>query len=450
MRGVKTYRIEEGAIVKRQLINWAQKFKHFSVLESNALNAVKVPINDPYSGLHCLVAVGAYSEIVGTGTNDFERLKRYVDSTNDWLFGYLTYDLKNQIESMDSNNPDFQKHPDLHFFQPELVVEASESSLKFHYLEEVYDEEKLNLTLKEILESELEEAYCQPDTLTSEKIIEVRARLSKTAYLEAVTALKKHISYGDIYEVNYCQEFFASNIEVEPLRIFERLNQISKAPFAAFYRSGARYLISASPERFLRKMGTSLISQPIKGTRRRDENEEMDLILKEELANSIKEQSENVMIVDLVRNDLSRSAVKGTVEVEDLFGIYSFEQVHQMISTVKCELRKDIHPIDAIKNAFPMGSMTGAPKIRAMQLIEEYEVTKRGLYSGAVGYITPDQDFDFSVIIRSVLYNEDAKYLSLMVGGAITDLADPSAEYEECLVKAKAMFDALNVKEPVS
>ena len=201
--------------------------------------------------------------------------------------------------------------------------------------------------------------------------------------------------------------------------------------------------MSASPERYLCKRGDVLISQPIKGTAKRNADPEIDHHIKAMLKTDVKEQAENVMIVDLVRNDLTKVAAKGSVKVDELFGIYGFPQVYQMISTVSCKLNPDIHFIDAIKHTFPMGSMTGAPKIRAMELIEQYEFNKRGVYSGALGYITPDADFDFNVIIRSILYDASAEYLSFQVGGAITYAADAEREYEECLLKASAIMKTL-------
>jgi para-aminobenzoate synthetase component 1 len=193
----------------------------------------------------------------------------------------------------------------------------------------------------------------------------------------------------------------------------------------------------------LAKRDNKLISQPIKGTAKRQEDTKQDDQVKHELQTNQKERQENVMIVDLVRNDLTHSAKPGTVKTEELFGIYSFNQVHQMISTVVCEVQDGISDVQVIKSTFPMGSMTGAPKISAMQLMEQYESSKRSVYSGAIGYFSPDGDFDLNVIIRTLLYNAGNKYLSLHVGSAITYDADPEKEYEECLVKASAMFEVL-------
>jgi para-aminobenzoate synthetase component 1 len=246
--------------------------------------------------------------------------------------------------------------------------------------------------------------------------------------------------------MNFCQEFFSSNTQIDVIEIFRRLMKNSPSPFSTLFKFNDKYLISSSPERYIRKEGNRLISQPIKGTARRGKTAEEDEINRQKLLQSQKEQSENVMIVDLVRNDMSKTAVPGSVKVEELYGIYSFPQVHQMISTVVSQINDSIHFTDCIKTTFPMGSMTGAPKIRAMEIIEKYETTKRGLFSGAVGYITPEADFDFNVVIRSILYNESNQYVSIITGGAITDLSDPEAEYEESLLKANALINVLKAE----
>ena len=253
-----------------------------------------------------------------------------------------------------------------------------------------------------------------------------------------------HIHRGDIYEANFCMEFFAENAYVAPVEIYQKLNAISHPPFATYFKNNHQFLLCASPERYLRKEGNKVISQPIKGTAKRHSDKVLDEQSKTELAQNPKERSENVMIVDLVRNDLSHTATKGSVIVEELCEIYSFEQVHQMISTIVSTVEDVTSPIEILKSTFPMGSMTGAPKISAMKIIEELEATKRGLYSGAVGYFTPDNDFDFNVVIRSILYNAQNEYLSFSVGSAITSQANPEQEYEECLLKAKAMFEVLS------
>ncbi len=275
------------------------------------------------------------------------------------------------------------------------------------------------------------------------QIPKIEQRISKEIYLQKVSKMLEYIRFGSIYEANFCMEFFAKEASINPVEIYEKLDTISKAPFATFFKNNNQYLLSASPERYLKKENEKVISQPIKGTARRSFDIEQDAFLKSELAKSEKERSENIMIVDLVRNDLSHTAKKGSVVVEELCEVYTFKQVHQMISTIVSKVENTVSPIEILKTTFPMGSMTGAPKISAMKIIEELEETKRGLYSGAVGYFTPTGDFDFNVVIRSILYNAKNQYLSFSVGSAITSQSVPENEYEECLLKAKAMFEVL-------
>ena len=225
--------------------------------------------------------------------------------------------------------------------------------------------------------------------------------------------------------------------------MFLQLSQHSPAPFSSFFRLNEHFILCASPERFLQKKGNKILSQPIKGTIKRGETIEEDQLLKQTLRNNLKEQSENVMIVDLVRNDLSHIAKDGSVKVDELFGIYTFPQVHQMISSISCEIKESIDAIDVIKACFPMGSMTGAPKVKAMELIDLYESSKRGVYSGSIGYFSPNGDFDFNVVIRSILYNDNKQKLSFSVGSAITHHSVPEEEYQETLIKAKAIFEVL-------
>lgn len=385
-----------------------------------------------------LIAIGATQELtVNNSSNALLDLQQFYDSKKGWLFGYLTYDLKNEIEQLSSKNADKLGFPLLHFFSPKVVLQIENEVISIFY-DDAF-----------VSETEAKEIFDFTFSPESGKITEnqnrlkIQSKITKEEYIHSVEKLKEHIRKGDIYEVNFCQEFFAENAEINTTEIYKNLNAISGAPFAAYCKFGKHYLMCASPERFLQKLSNKLISQPIKGTTKRSENKNTDEQLKKELLTNTKERSENVMIVDLVRNDLSRIAKRGSVQVDELFGIYSFKQVHQMISTVSCEIDDRISFTEILKSTFPMGSMTGAPKISAMKLIEEYESTKRGLYSGAVGYISPEGDFDFNVVIRSILYNSENKYLSFMVGSAITDKAEAELEYEECLLKAKAMFEVL-------
>ncbi len=325
---------------------------------------------------------------------------------------FVNYDYKNEIESFTkkNNNP-------LQFSKQLFIKVEEEISIENVYFEEL-------------------EALQQN--------INIKATVSKEEYTKKVNALKQHIQQGDIYEINFCITFEAHDVTINPLTIYQKLNNISNAPYSALVKLDSQYIISSSPELFLTKKGNALITKPIKGTAKRSANKLEDDSIKIELQSNLKERTENVMIVDVARNDLSRIAKKGTVKVDKLCDIESYQQVHQMVSTVSCELKENISFSDIIQATFPMASMTGAPKIRAMQLIDEYELYNRGPYSGALGYIDEDGNFDLNVLIRSIFYDEQKHYLSFTVGSAITAMCNAEDEYEECLLKAKAMMQVLS------
>ncbi|MEX0884170.1 MAG: anthranilate synthase component I family protein, partial [Cyclobacteriaceae bacterium] len=228
-----------------------------------------------------------------------------------------------------------------------------------------------------------------------------------------------------------------------PIELYFSLCQYSPMPFSALFKAADLAILTASPERFLKKTGNQLLTQPIKGSIRRGDNDEEDKFLQEGLANSEKEKSENLMIVDLMRNDLSRVSQVGEVQVAELFGIYSFQQITQMVSTVSCTLKPGLTFEDIIARTFPMGSMTGVPKIKCMELIDHYEKFKRSWFSGTLGYIQPNGDFDFCVIIRSLIVDCSRKEFYFGVGSAITFDANAKDEYQECLLKADGIIKAL-------
>ena len=414
---------------KKQLLHWANQHREVVFLDSNRYQ-------QQYSSYDVVLAVEAFTSIKTDSENAFQDLYQYQSQTKDWLFGYLSYDLKNDVEALQSKNFDGLDFPDLFFFQPKKLFLIKDNQVEIQYLRMCDDE--IELDFEEINQ-------CSVFSVPYEAVL-VQQRISKENYLSKVAKMLDYIHRGDIYEANFCMEFFANEAKIEPLEVYQKLNEISEPPFAVYFKNNTNYLLSASPERYLRKEGLKVISQPIKGTAKRSIAANEDEKLKFDLIHNEKERSENIMIVDLVRNDLSQTATKGSVQVEELCQPYTFKQVHQMISTVISEVELSTSPIEILRTTFPMGSMTGAPKISAMQIIEELEETKRGLYSGAVGYFTPTNDFDFNVVIRSILYNTTNNYLSFSVGSAITSLSDPEMEYEECLLKAKAMFEVLKNK----
>ena len=406
---------------KSKLIRWVDKyFSHYCLLDSNNYQ-------ERYSTLNWELAFGAKRVLSNSHENAFEKLKAFCNQNNSRIYGLLSYDLKNDVENLHSKNKSLINFPDLAFFEPEHIVKELDGCLVSDTFE---------LTSSFDINDNIE-------TINHPKI-SFKEIQTRDEYLESINLLKKHIYDGDIYEINYCISFIITEYNCDIVTIFQQLQHISPNPFACLLKFENQYILSASPERFLKKIGKKIISQPIKGTIKKSNDIEKD---KEELLSSEKERAENVMIVDLVRNDLKKCSETGSIKVEELFGIYTFPQLHQMISTIVGTAKKNYHVVDIIKSCFPMGSMTGAPKVRAMQLIEEYEKVKRSAFSGAVGYIdNSNKEFDFNVIIRSLFYDSEKLCLSYNVGSAITYDSIAEIEYEECMLKAEAIKKVLGIK----
>jgi para-aminobenzoate synthetase component I len=439
-----SFPITDFSFIKQQMLTWASPFNICCFLDNHAYTL------SPHS-FECLLAAGAVDSIQASAGNAFQQLKDFAATRRDWLFGHFAYGLAKETEPAHATTPSPARNPDpaatpfplpdpigfpdLFFFLPEILIELQPGSIRIGSFRN--DQQAI---WQEILQ-------IPPPTTPGpdpRPIPTFTPRFSREEYLATVGSLQQHILRGDCYEINFCQEFFSQPIHIDPWQTWRSLSQASPNPFSAFYRLDERFLLCASPERYLKKTGTTLLSQPIKGTSPRFRDDPAaDLASQGQLYDSPKDRSENVMVVDLVRNDLSKICLAGTVRVEELYGIYSFPQVYQMISTIRGELASGYHWVDAIRSTFPMGSMTGAPKNRVVDLIERYERTGRGLFSGAIGYITPEEDFDFNVVIRSLQYNRQNNYLSYLVGSGITFYSDPRAEYEECLIKAEGIKKAL-------
>ncbi len=430
-RAIKHFPFNNIVLLKTQLLKWSQQFTVLTWLDANNYK-------DTYQSYEAVLAVGEASALYLTSEKKaFDLLDNFQRKQTDYLFGFLTYDLKNDIEKLSSSHFDGLQFPSLYFFQPKKIIFLNNNMVTFSYLPELETEIEQDFNIITAISIEKE------NMVFPKSIAKIKQRISKSSYLKKCSHILQHIQQGDVYEVNFCMEFYMENSNINPFLVFNKLNEISTPPFASFFRLNDFYLCSASPERYLKKIKGKVISQPIKGTSKRGNTSELDDELIKSLENNPKERAENIMIVDLVRNDLSKSAVKGSVKVEELCKVYTFKQVHQLISTVSAEIPSKTSPVTILKNTFPMGSMTGAPKISAMKIIEKMEETKRGLYSGSVGYFTPEGDFDFNVIIRSILHNSTSKYTSFSVGSAITALSNPAQEYEECLLKGKAMKQVL-------
>ena len=362
-----------------------------------------------------------------------EDIQHFIDrNKGKYIFTCLSYDLKNAIYPLSSENEDVIEFPDALFLIPHTVVRIKDKTIQYEIGEE---NPQTTILLKELLNNE---------ELSLELDFKFKARTPKKRYIDQVNSLLSEIQYGNIYEVNYCQEFYADNATItDPIRLYHKFNELTSTPFSALLKLDDHQVYCGSPERFIQKTGDRLVSQPIKGTIRRGSTNEEDEDLKSQLLSDPKERSENVMIVDLVRNDLSHIATKGSVDVDELFGIYSFRTVHQMISTISCTLKEGTSFKDILEATFPMGSMTGAPKLSAMNLIEQHEDFKRGLYSGSIGYIKPNGDFDLNVVIRTLIHNQTKNVISCAVGSAITIQSDPEKEYEECNTKVRTILDRL-------
>lgn len=409
-------------IFKQKLLYFGMKYGNFCFLENNHYqfdNSIEA-----IAGLGCIHSVDAKGDLSDISTFQIQN--------KDWIFGHVAYDLKNKLEYLSSSHFDGIGFPDYFFFVPEIVIIFLGDKVSIG----VFNSPDATKIFADINEYESGEISFNKSELIP--------RFTPEEYFNAVTSIQKHIAKGDCYEVCFCVEYFRENCPINPVETFLHLNKLSPNPFASFYKNGDKYLLCASPERFLKKQECNLISQPIKGTLKRSGKDALsDKEEKNRLLHDEKERAENIMIVDLVRNDLSRVCKKGSVKVRNFLEIHTFPQVHQMISTISGEVEKECTFGELLPATFPMGSMTGAPKIKAMELIEKYEKTRRGLFSGSVGYINPAGDFDFNVVIRSILYNEASNYLSVQVGSAIISKSDAKKEYEECNAKIEALIKSL-------
>jgi len=416
-----SFKIKNIEHFKQKALYWANMFSNFCALDNNEY------ANYNYSSFEYTLAVDAIDFLKAHNFDKLEEFKKDKD-----VFGYFSYDLKNEIEKLSSENKDVLKMPQLYFFEPRYLLQIKNNSITINrnYPEAVHIVDYIeNIELPK---------------KNNKQNFELKLNVSKEEYIDNVKKIQNHIVEGDVYELNYCVEYFAKDICIEPIPLFNVINQKSKAPFSCLLKFENYYTLSFSPERFLKKENNKLISQPIKGTIKKSKNKEENEKLKASLKADLKERAENVMIVDLVRNDLTKSSKMGTIKVEELFEIYEFETINQMISTIVSEKKETISNTDIIKNTFPMGSMTGTPKVRAMQIIEGLEKQKRGIYSGAIGYFNKNNDFDFNVVIRSLVYDSNSNYLSLQVGGAITYDSVPEKEWQETKIKVQAIVEELS------
>lgn len=421
------FAVEDCRAFKIKMLNWSRRFNIFCFLDNSNYAAAETSFD-------CMLAAGCKTSVFLTGDTSLEKLQQFSDDNKDWLFGHFGYDILNSNSKGGDANKNEVDFGDGFFFVPEVLLRLEDHQLivetAYHDHQEIFNDiNEQDIVIKKNAPA---------------NNIEFQTNITKDEYISVINMLRRHILRGDCYEINFCQSFSADKVSVDPLFYYQQLSDISPNPFSAFYKLNDKYCLCASPERFLKKTGTKLISQPIKGTSKRNHSDaSADEQNRQHLLNSDKEKSENVMVVDLVRNDLSRICTEGSVHVKELFGVYSFPQVHQMISTIEGEVDPKVKWTDIIKACFPMGSMTGAPKVKVMELIDKYESSPRGLFSGSIGYITPGNDFDFNVVIRSMMYDDTKKIISFKAGGGITFNSDPEQEYEESKLKVEAIIRIL-------
>lgn len=404
---------------KKKLLAWAAEFP-FAAIYDNAGSDI-----DRYGQFEYLIGIGTDSSETFTSKDSLARLPRQ------WIMGMLPYSLKNHYEpGLSSRHEAWVSFPDLALFAPECVIGLSRDSLSWRMLK---GNQADAIAIEAVLQGSL------PEMTHLGQVPTFHALVDEAGYMATIEKLRAHIKAGDFYEINLAQAFVAEEVSIPPASIFARLMEISPVPFGAFIKFRSKFLICASPERFLQRKGPIIRSQPIKGTAPRSKDPQKDALHATYLIESLKERAENVMIVDLTRNDLNRSCDPFSVHVPHLFEIQAFPQVYQMVSTVEGRLLPDISNAEIWGHTFPPGSMTGAPKVRSMQMIDQYEPIGRGIYAGSAGYIEPGGDFDWNVIIRSLVYDAAIGRLVYQVGGAITYDSDPAAEYQETLLKAKAI-----------
>lgn len=420
-----------------KVLAWAGTFDSYCLLNTNSFG------NAWSSGT--LLACGVQDELA---TKDLADLDRFHQKYEASLFGMFNYELKNELEALGSRHERAFDFPLIYFFLPRFLLHLQEGKIMLETpgpvdLQHPCTELAALITL---LSGSLPAIVSKSMTAMPPKGPTLKTRETRASYLEKAGMIKEHIKAGNIYELNFCQEFYLENTELNAEQVYLNLNKASPAPFSMLFKYLDSYIISSSMERFLKKEGNTLISEPIKGTIRRGSNPGEDKSLALELEHNEKERAENIMIVDLVRNDLSRIALPGTVQVTRLASVFPFAQVYQMISTIQAEIKPFTSLEEIIGASFPMGSMTGAPKISAMELIDTYESSSRCMYAGSAGFIDVKGNFDFNVLIRTIFMDARTGYLSFHTGSALTDLSDPEAEYEECLLKAKGILLALEIK----
>jgi para-aminobenzoate synthetase component 1 len=359
--------------------------------------------------------------------------------------GYFSYDLSHQFEELPKTVKKDVDIPEMvmGFYDGVIIVDHLKNK---KYISAIGFEKNIEEIIKKLEEKIVErQLKVDREKLKIGSMIknkDITSNMNKEYYLESIQKLKEYIYSGDIYQVNFTQRF-SCDFKGNSMKLYKNLRDINPAPFATYFDFNDGIIVSSSPERFIKLTDGVMETRPMKGTRPRGKTPKEDEMLKQELVNSEKDRAELLMIVDLMRNDISRVAKTGSVEVTELFHLEEYATVLQMVATVKGRLRNDLTAVDIIKNTFPGGSITGAPKIRAMEIIDELEINERNIYTGSIGYIGFDGNMDLNIAIRTIILKDEKAYFQ--VGGGIVWDSDPNEEYEESLVKGRALVKALNI-----
>lgn len=420
--------------IKKRVLDFVSQQNTFVFFDSNVGTNIPAPITH---NRYAFLAMAGVHDEVKTSVDALHALDEFITKHQqnlDWICCLVSYDLKNEIEKLDTVGEEPIEFPTIHCFVPEIAFTVDETGLLCVHAAS----ESPEIVYKQLMEY-------QSNQLGIVSGCRVKQKIDKIKYADAFNQVTRHLVRGDIYEATLCQQAVVSFDECDPTALFNRICDKSPNPFSVLYKDGSKAIACASPERFLRQEFGSLMSQPMKGTSRRSDDQYEDARLKASLASSEKECAENVMIVDLVRNDISKVAQKGSVKVDELFGVHSFATVHQMISSVSCRLQPETRFASILKATFPMGSMTGAPKISAMKIIDRLEGFKRGMFSGSIGFFAPGGYFDFNVVIRTICLDLENKLATVTAGGAITIHCDVESEWQECLLKLKPQLHALGI-----
>jgi para-aminobenzoate synthetase component 1 len=364
--------------------------------------------------------------------------------------GYFSYDLCHFIERLPTTAVDDLQLPEcyLAFYDAAVVYDHLENktylvSTGFPELEESRRQRRAEARLNELKSRVL---LCPPPSPIAQAFpdenLVLKANFSHEGYLEAVATAREYICAGDIFEVNLSQRFDV-DLPIPPYDLYKRLRKINPAPFANYFNFDGVSIVGASPERFLKVKGDRVETRPIKGTRPRGRTPEEDRKLAEDLLASVKDRAENMMIVDLERNDIGRVCRYGTVKVTELAILETYPTVFHLTSTVVGQLNEGKSRTDLLKATFPGGSITGAPKVRSMEIIDELEPTRRSVYTGSLGYLSFSGDMDLDIVIRTIIVKDGHAYFQ--VGGAIVYDSQPEAEYAETMDKGRALIQALNL-----